>query len=216
MTDNVYGTDLEIIEQVLQGDIEQFALLIRRNNPFLYKTARSYGFGHEDAQDLMQDTFVDAYCNLHKFEGRSAFKTWMIKIMLNNCYRKWHTSDFSRMKAATIAEQSIPMFMNGNYNDTGSTVIRNELRLVVEEAVQRIPLAYRMVFSLREISGLNVEETADTLNITAANVKVRLNRAKVMLRKEIEKVYSTGELFEFNLRFCDTMVEAVMDRIRKQ
>ena len=74
---------------------------------------------------------------------------------------------------------------------------------------------YRIVFTLREINGLNVAETADSLNITEANVKVRLSRAKMMLRKEVEKSYSAEEIFEFNLIYCDAMVENVMNKIKK-
>jgi RNA polymerase sigma-70 factor (ECF subfamily) len=73
-----------------------------------------------------------------------------------------------------------------------------------------------MVFSLREINGLNVAETAETLNISAANVKVRLNRAKAMLRREIEKGYAASELFEFNLVYCDAIVGHVMEEINKR
>lgn len=72
-----------------------------------------------------------------------------------------------------------------------------------------------MTFSLREITGLNVSETASLLNISEANVKVRLNRAKAMLRNAIEKTYSAGELFEFNLIYCDAIVENVMKKIHE-
>lgn len=71
-----------------------------------------------------------------------------------------------------------------------------------------------MVFSLREINGLNVSETADALNISESNVKVRLNRAKTMLRKEIEKSYSPNDIFEFNLIYCDAIVNRVMNDIK--
>lgn len=72
-----------------------------------------------------------------------------------------------------------------------------------------------MVFSLREINGLNVLETAEALSISETNVKVRLNRAKTMLRKEIEKSYTTEDIFEFNLIYCDAMVNRVMNNIKK-
>jgi len=73
-----------------------------------------------------------------------------------------------------------------------------------------------MVFSLREMNGLNISETATLLNISEANVKVRLNRAKTMLRNEIEKTHSSNELFEFNLIYCDAMVENVMKKINER
>lgn len=80
-------SDIEIIQKILGGEFALFEILIRRNNPFLYKTGRAYNYSHEDTQDLMQDTFIDAYTHLVSFENRASFKTWVIKIMLNNCFR---------------------------------------------------------------------------------------------------------------------------------
>ncbi|MCY1544492.1 Sigma-70, region 4 [compost metagenome] len=72
-----------------------------------------------------------------------------------------------------------------------------------------------MVFSLREMNGLNIKETAEILNISESNVKVRLNRAKAMLRKEVEKSYTTADIYEFNLIYCDSMVNNVMNKLKE-
>jgi RNA polymerase sigma-70 factor (ECF subfamily) len=104
------------------------------------------------------------------------------------------------------------MFTNRNSN-TDKIVQNRELGHIIENALRKIPFDYRMVFSLREINGLNVSETAEMLGISEANVKVRLNRAKIMLRRDIENAYSANELFEFNLIYCDPMVEKVMNKI---
>lgn len=106
------------------------------------------------------------------------------------------------------------MFSNDQHTDTNKTVLNRELNFVIENALQKIPLDYRMVFTLREINGLNVAETANALNIGESNVKVRLNRAKNMLRKEVEKSYSSEDIFEFNLIYCDAMVENVMTALK--
>jgi RNA polymerase sigma factor (sigma-70 family) len=207
-------TDQETIERILNGEVELFEILIRRNNSFLYKTGRSYNYNHEDTQDLMQDTLLDAYNNLSKFENRSSFKTWIIKIMLNNCYRKKQKSSFRNEISQEINERSVPMYSSPQHSDTSKTVANRELNVVIENALKKVPLDYRMVFSLREVSGLNILETAETLNISESNVKVRLNRAKAMLRKEIEKSFTSEEIFEFNLIYCDRMVEIVMSKIK--
>lgn len=207
-------TDKEIIQKILEGEYALFEILIRRNNAFLYKTGRSYNYNHEDTRDLMQDTFIDAYTNLAKFENRSSFKTWIMKIMLHNCFRKQQRLSYKNEASTEISDKSIPMFSNKKYNDTGKAVANRELSFVIENALQHVPLDYRMVFSLREINGLNVAETAEALDISDANVKVRLNRAKAMLRKEIEKSYSREEIFEFNLVYCDAMTNAVMEKIK--
>nr|HRO73089.1 sigma factor-like helix-turn-helix DNA-binding protein [Saprospiraceae bacterium] len=81
---------------------------------------------------------------------------------------------------------------------------------ILEDVLKQLPEDYRMVFALREITGLSVAETADSLHISQANVKVRLNRAKIMLRELIEKSYKPTELFEYNDAFCNPMTDKVM------
>ncbi|MEC3880919.1 sigma-70 family RNA polymerase sigma factor [Parapedobacter sp. 10938] len=206
-------TEKEIIKGILAGEKALYEIIVRRFNPSLYKIGRSYNYNHQDTQDLMQETFIDAYKSLLQFEGRSDFKTWIIRIMMNNCFRRKRKSSFKNEIMQDINDQSTPMFANGQ-NDTDKIVQRHELGRVIEKALGKIPFDYRMVFSLREINGLNVAETAETLHISNTNVKVRLNRAKAMLRSEIRKYYSPNELFEFNLIYCDAMVENVMKKIR--
>lgn len=207
-------SDIEIIKRVLDGELALFELLIRRNNSLLYKTGRSYHYNHEDTQDLMQDTFVDAYSNLSKFEYRSSFRTWLVRIMLNNCFRRKKKSSFKYETADEIHDKSIPMFTTKQNTDTTQSVLNRELSAIVENALLRIPSDYRMVFSLREVNGFSIEETAETLSITPANVKVRLHRAKALLRKEVESFYKTEDIFEFNLIYCDAMVSNVMNRLK--
>lgn len=206
-------TDISIIEKILAGEPGLFEILIRRHNASLYKTGRSYNYNHEDTQDLMQDTFIDAYLNLASFENRASFKTWILKIMLHNCYRKKQKFSFKNEIASEITDKSIPAFSKLSQTDTTKMVVNRELNSIIENALREVPVDYRMVFSLREISGLNVAETADVLQISETNVKVRLNRAKTMLRKEIEKSYTAAEVFDFNLIYCDAITERIMTRI---
>lgn len=207
-------SDDEIIQKIMAGEFGLFEILIRRNNPYLYKTGRAYNFSHEDTQDLMQDTFIDAYMHLSGFENRSSFRTWIIKIMLNNCYRKKQKWSIRHITSSEIEERSVPIFSNHALNDTNRTVMNRELNHVIENALQSLPMEHKMVFTLREMNGLSVAETASVLNISEANVKVRLNRAKALLRKEVERSYSAKDIFEFNLIYCDDMVKNVMDKIR--
>ncbi|QMU28201.1 sigma-70 family RNA polymerase sigma factor [Adhaeribacter radiodurans] len=213
----VQNTEEEIIQRILEGQLELFEILIRRNNPFLYKVGKSYGYQHQDVEDLMQETFISAYKSLGSFQHRSSFKTWIIKIMLSHCYQKNHKFSFKYEKAGyrEIVDKNVPLF-SGSPSDMEKRIFNQELKAVMEKAVNKIPLDYRMVFSLRELNGLSVAETAEALAITEVNVKVRLNRAKNMLRKEIEKYYSPEEIFEFNLIHCDRIVDKVMNAIAKE
>jgi RNA polymerase sigma factor (sigma-70 family) len=209
--ENTQYSDAEVIAKVTAGETGLFEILIRRYNPYLYKTGRSYNYSHEDTQDLMQESFIDAYLNLSKFENRASFKTWIIKIMLNKCWHRQQKSAFKNETRENITEKSAPLYASAT--DTQNTIMNRELSHVIEKALTEIPEDYRMVFTLREINGLNVAETADALTITEGNVKVRLNRAKAMLRNEIEKSYSKEEIFEFNLVYCNAIVENVMAQI---
>lgn len=207
-------TDIEIIQKVVSGEVELYEILIRRYNSFLYKIGRTYGFNHENTEDLMQDAYISAYCNLKKFEQRSSFKTWFTRIMLNHCYQKKHKRSFINEIADDLqTEKSNVMFQHSNNNE--KIAVNKELGRVLEDAVRKIPEDYRLVFTLRELNGLSVAETSLAVKISESNVKVRLNRAKAMLRSEIEKMYSPQEIFEFNLVYCDAMVTNVMKRINE-
>ncbi|MGC4235048.1 MAG: sigma-70 family RNA polymerase sigma factor [Niabella sp.] len=207
-------SEAEIIGRIINGEKSLYEIIVRRFNPCLYKVGRSYNYNHQDTQDLMQETFIDAYKNLLQFEGRADFKTWIIRIMMNNCYRKRKKSGFKNEMMQDVNDYSAPMFAHTN-NDTDKVVQNHELGHIIENALGKIPFDYRMVFLLREVNGLNVAATASLLGISEANVKVRLNRAKTMLRSEIERTYSASELFEFNLIYCDAIVEHVMKKINE-
>jgi RNA polymerase sigma factor (sigma-70 family) len=211
--ENRQYSDNDIIAKVITGETGLFEILIRRYNPYLYKTGRSYNYSHEDTQDLMQESFISAYLNLAKFENRSSFKTWIIKIMLNHCWQKQQKQSYKNETRQEISENSASMFVSPT--DTQSAIMNKELNNVIENALREVPESYRTVFTLREINGMNVAETADAMNISETNVKVRLNRAKAMLRTQIEKSYSSEDIFEFNLIYCDAIVNRVMERIQK-
>ncbi|MBS1735913.1 MAG: sigma-70 family RNA polymerase sigma factor [Bacteroidetes bacterium] len=207
-------SDAEVLSRIVKGEKELYEIIVRRYNPALYKVGRSYNYSHEDTEDLMQETFIDAYKSLNKFEGRATFKTWIIRIMMNNCYRKKEKSSFKNEINKELKDNATPM-----YSDAGSgadKILQNrELGAIIENALSKIPEDYRIIFSLREINGINVAETASLLTISESNVKARLSRAKAMLRNQIENSYSAAELFEFNLIYCDAIVKNVMKAINE-
>lgn len=205
-------TDQELIEKVLNKETFAFEILIRRNNPSLYRIGRMYRFNHEDTQDIMQDTYIEAFLHLAQFKNKSTFRTWISKIMLHQCYRKvqkWYSKNIESI------ENKSQVFENLHHNETSHEIMNRELNAIIEKSLLNIPQEYRTVFTLREINGMSVQETAETLDISENNVKVRTNRAKNCLRKEIEKFYVKDEIFEFNLIYCDQMVIRVMNKIKE-
>ncbi len=207
-------TDWEIVEKINKGDTKLYEILIRRYNPPLYKIGRVYQYNHHDTEDLMQETYISVFYSLPKFKNRASFKTWIIRIMLNNCFQKKQKFSFKNETPVENiqSEKTSPMFQQPV--NTEKAIANKELGCVLENALTKIPEDYRMVFTLRELNGLSIIETTEALNITETNVKVKLNRAKKMLRSEIEKMYSPNDIFEFNLVYCDAMVINVMNKIK--
>lgn len=218
--DNVYHqlaplSEQEVIHKVVHGETALFEILMRRHNSALYKLARCYGFNHQDAQDLMQEAYIAAYMNLGKFENRSSFKTWISKILVHKCIYKasYGAAKHEIPDTDSITENTHPMLMQTENNQTETEVISREFSRVLEHSLEQMPLIYRSVFVLREMEGFNVAETADILNITPINVKVRLNRARAILQKKMEQFYSAAEIYEFNLIYCDAIVRNVFEKI---
>jgi RNA polymerase sigma-70 factor (ECF subfamily) len=212
----VFQSDAGIIERIIGGEMVLFEILIRRHNAVLYKIARSFGFNHQDAEDLMQETHVAAYLQLKKFEKRSSYRTWLSRIMVNKCLYKMKIGYFKneRPSSTSIDEESKPLLTTETPLTTDE-ISKKELSRIIEYALERIPVMYRTVFMLREVEGFNVSETSELLNITPVNVKVRLSRARALLQKELEQAYTSAELYEFHLRYCDGIVKRVFDQIMK-
>lgn len=214
--ENSVMKEQEIIDKILSGETDHFRELIRAVNSSLYRVGRSYGFSHEDTQDLMQDALIECYTHLNSFESRSTFKTWAIKIMLNKCYKRSKKSAYINEIAdnTLVKNHSLPLYSENITNDLSNLLMKKELNRIIEDSLMQIGVDYRMVFILRIVNDLSVAETSEVLQLSESNVKVRLNRAKVMLRKEIEKSYSKEDIFEFNLNYCEPMVNRIMSHIR--
>ena len=208
----IQNSEAEIIRKILDGEMALFEILIRRTNSILYKIARSYDFSHEESKDLLQETHISAYQNLNKFEFRSSYKTWTAKIMVHKCLYKLNYGSSKYEVSNIVDENSQPMF-SSKKQATEAAVLNNELSYILEKSLEKIPVHYRTVFILREVEGLSVAETAEMLNLSPVNVKVRLNRAKNLLQKELEKYYSKAQLYNFNLIHCDAVVKHVFDAL---
>jgi RNA polymerase sigma factor (sigma-70 family) len=215
-TDDIQtNSDHMIIKKIRSGNIGLFEILIRRHNSFLYKIARSYGFNHQDAEDLMQDTHIAAYDALDKFEGHASYKTWIYRIMVNKCLYRLKYGYFKNevLEAKVLEPDTQSIYIKTNESTADSLVNNHELNRIVERSLLNIPLKYRTVFALREIEGFSVAETAQILNITSMNVKVRLSRAKTMLQSQVGKFYSAADIYAFNLIYCDAIVDKILARI---
>ncbi|HEY8916298.1 MAG TPA: sigma-70 family RNA polymerase sigma factor [Chitinophaga sp.] len=198
-------SDEELIARVLAGEKRLFELLIRKYNQRLYRIGMSILEIEAEAEDAMQTAYINAYENLPRFEQRSSFGTWLTRIMLNQCYEQKRKS----MRVLSNLEQPdnfISMRTPANELDN------KELSHVLEQAIAQLPEKYRLVFVLREMEDLSVRETSAVLNIEEPNVKVRLNRAKTMLRENLTG-YLKERVYNFHLSRCDKIVNNVMQHL---
>src|SRR5690348_14190913 len=133
-----------IIEKILAGEKRLFEILIRRYNPVLYKIARCYGFNHQDAEDIMQETHVAAYKSLKDFQYKASYKTWISKIMIHKCVYKLSYGYFKNEKPGSddMHENVKPIFNQTNMA-TEEIVLNKELSRALEKSLQEIPLTYR-------------------------------------------------------------------------
>jgi RNA polymerase sigma-70 factor (ECF subfamily) len=205
----------EIIRKVLEGETTIFEILVRRTNSVLYKIGRTYGFNHQDAEDLVQETHITAFNELDSFQGLSSYKTWVSRIMIHKClYKLNHGYSKNEVSAKGFSDSDEDLHHTSR-QDPHSKIQNHELSRILEASIQALPLPYKTVFVLRQVEGFSVSETADLLNITPVNVKVRLNRAKVMLRKLLEQYYTSTDLFELTLPYCDEIVDNVFGGIKE-
>ncbi|MBZ0099019.1 MAG: sigma-70 family RNA polymerase sigma factor, partial [Taibaiella sp.] len=158
----------------------------------------------QDVEDAMQTAYINAYMNLEKFQNRAAFATWLTKIMLNQCLEQKRKKQLTQLSEYPSKAE----IMNVPANELAN----KELGKILEHSIAALPEKYRLVFVLREIENLSVRETSETLNIEETNVKVRLNRAKTMLRENLGG-YVKDHVYGFHLSRCDVMVNKVLGQL---
>jgi RNA polymerase sigma-70 factor (ECF subfamily) len=212
-------SDEEIVVRVLAGQTAMFEIVMRRHNQLLYRVARAILRNDGEAEDVMQDAYVRAYEHLAQFAGRAKFSTWLTRIAVHEA--------LARMHRANRYQESEPMSeRNGESLDRFASLEPNpeqqasnsEIRRLLEEAVEKLPDAYRTIFMLRDVEEMSTTDTANILEITEENVKVRLHRARALLR---EGLYARAgierkEAFNFHAVRCDRVVKNVFERIQKQ
>lgn len=210
-------TDEDVVRRVLAGEIEIFEILMRRYNRRVYRTVRAIVRDNGEAEDVMQDAYVRAYANLGQFAGLAKFSTWLTRIAVNEALAR------VRMRKRLVylpGEDTGGIGMNiytSKTPDPEQNALAKELSSVLEEAVDSLPEAYRSVFMLRQIEDMSTAETAECLDISEEAVKVRLFRAKALLRDELcSRIGSAApDAFAFDGPRCDRIVAAVLDRIRQ-
>lgn len=199
--------DSEIIDRILGGEAYLYEVLMRKYNLRLYRICMSIINDDTEAEDIMQTAYINAYLKLKDFRNRSSFSTWLTRILINESllHKK------KRAKREQLTEQAAGHEL---HRETPLNILMSkELKTILERAVADLPEKYRIVFVMREIEEMSVRETMEILDLGESNVKVRLSRAKEMLRDQLSTFYHSNQLLEFNLVRCDRVVNFVMGSI---
>jgi|SRR5215813_14245246 len=208
-------SDEEIVRRVLSGETPLYEMIMRRYNQRLFRAVRALLPDDSEAEDVLQEAYVRAYEHLAQFEGRASFSTWLTRIAIHEALaRRRRGGRFVSLPDDESAP--VPVEVGNDRQRTPEDAASSgELRQILDHSLQELPESLRLVFMLREVEGLSTEETADCLDISVANTKVRLHRARALLQAKIDRQLGTEvrKLHQFAGARCDRIVARVLARI---
>ncbi len=207
-------TDEDVVRQVLDGNTALFELLMRRHNERVYRAARAIVRDDQEAEDVMQQAYVNAFAHLRQFSGAARFATWLTRIAVNESLArirrrgKYETFDDELSSVEALAAPGAPP-------DPEREAFASELRTLLEWAIDTLPAGMRAVFVLRDVEGLNTSEVAAILGVSEDVVKTRLSRGRAALRRVLMNRTGavTADAFRFYRPRCDRIVAEVLRRI---
>ncbi|UVE68867.1 RNA polymerase sigma factor [Burkholderia pyrrocinia] len=208
----------DVVRRVVAGEQAAFELLMRRHNRRLYRLARAVLRDDAEAEDALQAAYLSAYRSIVQFRGDAALSTWLSRLVLNEC--------FGRIRRARRRADALPIldaddsFNEADMIDFSSdsperSASRAELRDLLERRIDALPPAFRIVFVMRSVEEMTVEETAQCLVLPEATVRSRHHRARRMLRELLVLDIDLAErdAFDFCGAQCDRVVAHVLSRL---
>lgn len=208
--------DTALVRRIVAGDQAAFELLMRRYNRRLYRIARAALRNSTEAEDALQEAYLLAYQSLHQFRGDAALSTWLSRLVLNECLGRLRRFN-RRQNVVPIVNAPTELDAVADRESTLPEHIadRARFRALVEAKLDELPQDFRIVFVLRSIEELSVEESARILEIPEATVRSRHFRAKSLLRESLARELDLAErdAFEFGGARCDRVVANVMARL---
>jgi RNA polymerase sigma-70 factor (ECF subfamily) len=191
--------DFDLIQRINSGQVDQFHDLVKRYEQKLYNFSLRMCRDHSDAEDMVQDTFLNVFKYLKDFRYESKFKNWLYKVAASTCIKKRRKSKFAPEKELSLEEfrpsdeadapEEIPQWAQMPLDK----LLNAELAGAVHQGILAIPKKYRMVIVLRDIEGFSTAETAQILNLSPTNVKVRLHRARLFLRDKLKGYFENDQ-----------------------
>jgi RNA polymerase sigma-70 factor (ECF subfamily) len=213
-------SDEDLAARVVAGDVNLYEVLMRRYNQRLYRIARGIVGDPAEAEDVVQQAYVNAYLHLDQFGKRASFSTWLTKIAVYEALGRMRRRQ--RFPTVTLEfDEGHPMDDSSRLAAAAPDPERQastaELRGLLESSIDGLPDAYRSVFVMREVEGLSTADTAECLDISEETVKTRLHRARGMLRETLYERAGVvrASVFELHLSRCDVIVAGVLARLTR-
>jgi len=179
--------DLVLVDRVVAGDRRAFESLVRRHERRVFRVTLAVLGNAEDAEEAMQDTFVKAFRHIEQFRRESRFTTWLTRIAVNEALQKRQARK-SALSLDEIGEADVKVFPHRSHQwheDPEKLFGKQEVRMMVEDAIRALPPIYRETFVLRDVEGLRAEEAAEILGLTLPAIKSRLLRARLLMREAL-------------------------------
>jgi RNA polymerase sigma-70 factor, ECF subfamily len=212
--------DDELVALVRRGQGEAFAAIMQRYNRRLYRVARGITRDDGEAEDVLQEAYVCAFAALAGFRGEASLSTWLTRIVLNEALSRMRkrrpTEELEALdRVDSNGGSTVIMFPGAAVPDPEAAAARAEVRRLLEGAVDQLPEPFRIVFVLRDIEEMSIEETASHLGLRPETVKTRLHRARRLLRKSLDSTLSSAlaDTFPFAGARCARITAAVLERI---
>jgi RNA polymerase sigma-70 factor (ECF subfamily) len=209
--------DIELAALIARRDADAVRLVTTRNNQRLFRAAWSILRSRADSEDCVQSAYLKAFASIGEFEGRSSLSTWLTRIVINEALMRRRQTERQRRsleeRSVTMLDDYREKLMRGSEAATPDReYARAQLRLMLEQAIAGLPESFRLVFVMREIEGLSVEETAEALDLAPATVKTRDHRARKRLQEALapDLKASLETIADFAGADCERMTECVV------
>jgi RNA polymerase sigma-70 factor (ECF subfamily) len=207
--------DAELVRRALKRESGAFRTIMQKYNQRLYRIARGILRNDSEAEDVVQEAYVSAFTHLDNFRGESSLPTWLARITMNEALGRLRaqrpTVDIAHRTAAEI----IQFPPTSNSDDPERTMAQRQILQLVEQATDKLPEVYRIVFITRVIEGMSVEDTAEILGIRTETVKTRLHRARRLVREQLDRQIGPVlmDAFPFVGWRCEHVTAGVLNRL---
>ena len=213
-------SDAELVHGIAANDHAAFERLMRRYNSRLFRIARAILKDDAEAEDAVQDAYLEAFRHIGEFRGESQVATWLTRIAINQALMRLRRHKRERVVVPFPGDANGPAaqieVVDRKAESPATATLRAEIRNVVEARIDELPPAFRAVFIMRDVEEMTVQETAECLGIPPATVRTRLFRARALLREALARDVDTAtlEVFGFAGERCDRIIARVLEAVR--